>query len=105
MSGIELLPTSSVVSFVWKIRRYFKLAISAKSKEVTNVMFKVLQLFDTIVAKIQFLQTFECIKVFDCSDAIRLQCKDSKASQTIEILRVISSIRVIVISEIPPRAS
>jgi hypothetical protein len=63
-------------------------------------MFKVLQPFDTIVAEIQFLQTFESIKVFDCSDAIRLQCKDSKASQTIEILRVISSIRVIVISEI-----
>lgn len=64
-------------------------------------MFKILQLFDTIMAEIQFLQTFECIEVFDFSDAVRLQRKDPKASQTVEILRVIQSIKVNVISKTP----
>ena len=61
-------------------------------------MLKILQLFDTIVAEIQFLQTFECIEVFNGSDAVRLQRKDPKASQTVEILRVIRSMKVTVIS-------
>jgi len=78
-----------------------KFAIGAKSIDITNGMLKILQLFDTIVAEIQFLQTFKCIEVFDFSDAVRLQRKDPKASQTVEILRVIPSIKVTVISETP----
>jgi len=78
-----------------------KFSIRAKSIDITNVMLKILQLFDTIVAEIQFLQTFECIEVFDFSDAVRLQRKNPKASQTIEVLRVIPSIKVTVISETP----
>jgi hypothetical protein len=78
-----------------------KFAIEAKSIGITNGMLKILQLFDTIVAEIQFLQTFECIEIFDFSDAVRLQRKDLKASQTVEILRVIQLIKVTVISETP----
>lgn len=84
-----------------KYNGILRLAISTKSIEVTNVMLKILQLFDTIVAEIQFLQTFECIKVFDCSNAVRLQRKDSEAFQAVEILRAIVSVNVTVISETP----
>jgi hypothetical protein len=55
-------------------------------------MLKILQAFNAIVAEIQFLQTFECIEVFEFPDAIRLQREDSEASQTVEILGVIVSI-------------
>ncbi len=68
-------------------------------------MLKILQAFNAIVAEIQFLQTFECIEVFDFSDAIRLQREDSEASQTVEILGVIVSINDTLISETPPPAS
>jgi hypothetical protein len=51
-------------------------------------MLKILQAFNAIVAEIQFLQTFECIEVFEFSDAVRLQREDSEASQTVEFLGV-----------------
>jgi hypothetical protein len=73
--------------------------------EVTNVMREILQPLNTIVAEVQFLQILQCFKIFDFSDAVRLQRKDFEVSQTIEILTVIASINVNVISETPPRAS
>lgn len=57
-------------------------------------MLKILQPFNTIVAEVQFLQTFQCLEIFNFSDAVRLQRKDSEASQTVEILTVIMSINV-----------
>ena len=68
-------------------------------------MLKILQAFNAVVAKIQLLQTFECIEVFDFPDAVRLQREDSEASQTVEILGVIVSIKDTVISETLPLAS
>jgi hypothetical protein len=73
--------------------------------EATNVMLKILQPLNTIVAKIQFLQILQCFKIFNFSDAVRLQRKDFEAPQTAEILTVIASINVTVISETLPRAS
>jgi hypothetical protein len=55
-------------------------------------MLKVLQSLNTIVAEVQFLQTFKCFEIFDFSDAVGLQRKDSEASQPVEILTVISSL-------------
>ncbi len=72
--------------------------------EVTNVMLKVLQALNTIVAEVEFLQILQCFKIFDFADAVRLQRKDFEASQAVEILTAIESINVTVISETPPRA-
>jgi len=68
-------------------------------------MLKILQAFNAIVAKIQFLQTFECIEVFDFSDAVRLQREYFEASQTVEILGVIALINDTEINETLPLAS
>jgi hypothetical protein len=73
--------------------------------DVTNVMLKILQPLNTIVAEVEFLQILQCFKIFDFSDAVRLQRKDFEASQTVEILTAIASINVTVINETPPRAS
>ena len=73
--------------------------------EVTNVLFKILQPLDAIVAEVQFLQILQRFQIFNFSDAVRLQRKNFEASQTVEILTVIASINVNVISKIPPRAS
>jgi hypothetical protein len=40
-------------------------------------MLEILQPFNTIVAEVQFLQTFQCLEIFNFSDAVRLQRKDS----------------------------
>jgi hypothetical protein len=64
-------------------------------------MLKILQPLNTIVAEVQFLQILQCFKIFDFSDAVRLQREDFEASQTVEILTAIASINVNVISENP----
>jgi hypothetical protein len=43
-------------------------------------MLKILQAFYTIMTEVQFLQISECFEVFDFSNAVRLQRKDSEAS-------------------------
>jgi hypothetical protein len=43
-------------------------------------MLKILQAFYTIMAEVQFLQVSECFKVFDFSNAVRLQRKNFEAS-------------------------
>jgi hypothetical protein len=68
-------------------------------------MLKILQPLNAIVAEVQFLQILQCFKIFDFSDAVRLQRKDFEAFQTVEILTAIASINVNVIGETPPRAS
>ena len=59
-------------------------------------MLKILQTLDAIVAEVKFLQAFERLEIFNFSDAVRLQRKDSEASQTVEILKVITLIKVTV---------
>lgn len=73
--------------------------------EVTNVMLKILQPLNAIVAEVQFLQILQRFQIFNFSDAVRLQCKNFETSQAVEILTAIASINVNVISETPPRAS
>jgi hypothetical protein len=75
------------------------------SMKATNVMVEILKPLNTIVTEVQFLQILQCFKIFDFSDAVRLQGKNFEASQTVEILRALASINVTVISEILPRAS
>jgi hypothetical protein len=70
-----------------------------KSIGATNVMLKILQSFNAVVAEVQFFQTFQCFEIFNFSDAVRLQRKDSEASQTVEILTVIMSINVTAVGE------
>ena len=67
-------------------------------------MFKILQPLNTIVTEVQFLQVLQCFKIFDFSDAVRLQREDFEASQTAEILTVIVSINVAATSKTSPRA-
>jgi predicted Zn-dependent protease len=62
--------------------------------EVTNVMLKILQPLNTVVAEVEFLQILQSFEIFDFSDAVRLQRKDFEASQTVEILTAIESINV-----------
>jgi hypothetical protein len=49
-------------------------------------MLKVLQAFYAIMTKVQFLQISECFKVFDFSNAVRLQREDPETFQSAKIL-------------------
>jgi hypothetical protein len=53
-------------------------------------MVNILQPLNTVVTEVQFLQILQCFKIFNFSDAVRLQRKDFEASQTVEILTVIA---------------
>jgi hypothetical protein len=48
--------------------------------KVTNVILKILQPLNTIVAEVQFLQILQRFQIFNFSDAVRLQRKNFEAS-------------------------
>ena len=68
-----------------------------KTAGATHIMFKILQAFYTIVAEIQFLQTFECFEILNLSNPVRLQREDFETPQSTKILEASASINVTVL--------